>query len=403
MLAFAPMDFLLPVCTGVAQRSFYQDFAANMEAAIAELGHHSSRLEFAAIGEVAPGEADTFFRWSRKARCDAVIDLCCWGWRLSQTRLSRGGEVGDTLFDDLGAAYVAMLFDQPYFQALPEIHSRSLGIAYSDRNHPAIIDRIYPSLDARARAFVPPATSLSNDRSPRRWSEKHIDVLYVGNLHPEGIEPFWRQLSRARAYDATAELALADGSRPLHECAAQAVLDTGIELAPDAYIELLRTMEYFLRQRYRHRLVTAVAASGVPMQLCGSGWDGIGLPANVAIHAATDYPGFMELLGSAGIYLDASTYLRGANDRIFHCAVNRTAFFTNASEYPREVFGSEGGAFFYSFQSLGDLGERIRSALARPQDLEARTRRSRNITLADHLWRERVRNLVALVEKARAA
>lgn len=397
------MDFLLPICTGVAPRSFYQDFAAAIQAALAELGHRSSRFEFAAIGEVTPREADTFFRWSREARCDAVIDLACWAWRLSQARLWRGEEIGDTVLDDLGATYLAMLFDQPYFQALPGIQSRSLALAYSDRNHPAIIDKIYPSLGARARAFVPPATSLSNDRSPLRWSEKHIEVLFVGNLHPEGSEPFRGSGPEARAYDATAELALADSGRPLHECAGEALRDTGIELAPGEYVELLRASEYFLRQTIRRRLVTAVASSGVPMQVYGSGWDAIGLPANVAIHAATDYPAFMKLLGSARIYLDASTYVGGANDRIFHCAINRTAFFTNARAYPAEIFAGDAGAFFYSFDQLHDLGERIRSLLSRPAALEARAERSREIALGGHLWRHRVETMLELVEKAKTA
>lgn len=397
------MNFLLPVCTGVAPRSFYQDFADGIERSLAELGHRCERFEFAAIGEASPQEASRLFAWSRGVRCHAVIDLCCWAWRLSQVRLWRGEEVGETVFDSIEAACVPLLLDQPYFQALPGIHSRALAIAYPDRHFPAIIAAIYPSVRGRAAAFVPPATSLANDRSSARWRDKSIELLYVGNLNPAVVEPFWAHVPAARAYDAAAELALGRTPRPLHECAAQALRETGIELEPEGRIEMLRTLEYFLRQRLRHRLVSAVAATGIPMRIHGAGWDAAGLPASVTIRPATDYPGFMELLGSARICLDASTYLGGANDRIFHCAVNRAAFFTNAGGYPAEVFGEASGAFSYSFDSLSELGERIRALLERPEELAARGERSRQIALAGHLWRHRAQTIVQLVEQARGS
>ena len=392
------MHIAIPFCSSIAAPSFYQDFIEGLEAAAAALGHSSERVVFAQLDRLEQDELDRFFRWSRQARCDLVLDVCCWGYGLSRTRLwNSDGSVGATIFDSLGARYCALLYDQPYFQPLAGLETDGLVVGCPDQNHAELIRRIYPQVRMRATAFVPPATRLENNCSFAPWSEKWPGILYVGNLAPLAPARFWQDVPHRDAYDAVADTALAHPDRPLHLCAFAALHHLGVELPAAELVELLRSLEYWMRQQLRHRVVTEVARSGIPMRIYGEGWDSIGLPSNAEVHAQTDYRGFMKIIGSARLALDVSTYLGGANDRVFNFAVNRTAFFTNAHAWLREAFGTESGAYFYSLRNLAGLGARIAEVLAHPAELELRAERARETALAGHLWTHR---LQAVLEAA---
>lgn len=395
------MHIAIPFCTSIPAPGFYQDFVEGIESAAAALGHSSERIAFAQVERLEPAEADALFAWSRRSRCDLVIDLCCWGYGLSRVRLwNADGSVGATLFDSLGARYCALLYDQPYFQPLPWIESESLVVGCPDQDHPGLIPAIYPSVKMRASAFIPPATRIENDCSPARWADKTPGALYIGNLAPHALERFWNDHPHRRAYDAVADAALASPGRPLALCALETLRDAGIALEAGERVELLRSLEFWLRQRLRHRLVSEVARAGVPLRVHGRGWDAIGLPSNASIGPETDYNGFKALIGSARLALDASTYLGGANDRVFNFAINRTPFFTNARNWLAQAFGENSGALFYSPGDAEAIGARIRELLDRPAELERRAADARSMALAAHLWTHRLRKLIAVATAA---
>ncbi|MBI2961558.1 MAG: glycosyltransferase family 1 protein [Betaproteobacteria bacterium] len=389
------MHIAIPFCSSIAAPSFYQDFVEGIEAAAAALGHSSERIAFASLERLDQAELDRFFRWSRRSRCDLVLDLCCWGYGLSRARLWRNdGSVGAPIFESLGARYCALLYDQPYFQPLAGIESDALVVGYPDQAHAELIPLIYPQLRMRAGAFVPPATRLENDRSSARWAGKSPHVLYVGNLAPHALSRFWDHVPHREAYDAVADALIADPDRPLHRSVIAALRELRLELPAAELVELLRALEYWLRQQQRHRVVTAVARSGLPMIIYGSGWDSLGLPANAEVRSPIDYRGLMEAIASARLALDVSTYLGGANDRVFNFAVNRTAFFTNARAWLREAFGADGGAHFYSLRDASGVGDQMAGVLARPAELEESAARAHETALAGHLWTHRLQTVL---------
>lgn len=139
----------------------------------------------------------------------------------------------------------------------------------------------------------------------------------------------------------------------------------------------------------------SLARSGVRMRVIGTGWDKIPLPANVELGAETDYDGFFCLAGQAKICLDASTYLDGANDRVFSYALNRAVCFTNAAGYLRRTLGEDGGMRFYSMRNPSELGEQVNMLLARPDELHEAGERARRTVLLSHTWRHRVSDILA--------
>jgi hypothetical protein len=388
------MHALIPFCTSIASPSFYQDFIEGLEEALAELGHSSERFAFGEIGALSQEELARFLAWARTARCDLVLDLCCWGYYLSRVQLWDGGTgVGATVFDTLGARYAALLFDQPYFQPVPMLMSDSLLLCYPDRGHPELIDALYPFLRPKATLFVPPATRPQNNRSPARWSDRRIALLYAGNLAPYAVEPYWAGAPHQRLWDGAAGLIEARPQLPLHRAIEEVRSSLGLALTQEERLDAHRGLEFFLRQRLRHRMVTSFGASGLPIEVYGNGWESVRLPPNVRVHPAMDYRVYLDLIGDAQICLDTSTYFGGANDRVVQFAVNGTVFFSNAQTYLREAFGEAAG--FYTPLDLAGAADRLRELLARPAELEARSARLREIALEGHLWRHRLESLFA--------
>jgi hypothetical protein len=137
------------------------------------------------------------------------------------------------------------------------------------------------------------------------------------------------------------------------------------------------------------------------MRVVGKGWDRLGLPANVEFGSPTDYDGLFRLASQAKICLDASTYLDGANDRVFSYALNGAVCFTNADGWLRPALAGNDGVRFYSMGSLNELGDQVRSLLARPDELREAGSRARQVVLASHTWRPRVESMLEAMRPKR--
>jgi hypothetical protein len=398
------MRVLVPFCQGAPEQSFYQEFHYGVCEALRELGHEPVVFPFAKPDRPAALEAKALVRLVDLVPLGAVLDLACWGFGLSRVASSPAGDHAPRpLLDGLAVPYVALLLDQPANQALNGIVASRLYAAYPDLGHPEQVRLVFPGLKPRGELFAPPAVRPENDCSAPAWADRDIEVLYVGNLLPEALDRFWSNPNSSlwrryhdRAFcDALADAVLEHPERSLHLAVRATLAAFGPPAATLHLNPQFRAVEYFLRYRFRHDAVLALARSGVPLQVVGRGWDKIALPPNVTIGAETTYDGFFSLAGRAKVCLDASTYLDGANDRVFTYALNRAVCLTNSSGYLRGVFGEEGGALFYSMHALSELGERVRALLSSPQSLAEKGQLAKQVVLSAHTWRHRVEAIIA--------
>ena len=159
------MRILLPFNKGATYASFYTDFHAGMERAVRELGHELLIFGHEDIERSSPAEQQALYRTLAQQPCDAVFDLCCWAHCLSLAKVWDGSSTGEPIFDSLEMDYVGLLFDHPWFQPLPAVHSTRLYASIPDRSNAAQLALIYPQVNLRGTAFVPPAIDDRNDRS----------------------------------------------------------------------------------------------------------------------------------------------------------------------------------------------------------------------------------------------
>src|SRR5579859_6297158 len=326
------MRILLPYWRGFREGTFYQDFHQGVTEALRALGHEAVRFSFQVIGQPPQEEAEMLFRQLDRGNFSAVFDFCCWGYGLSRITLDMINGRKEPIFDAFGIPYAGMLCDQPYNQALNGIRAIRSYAAYPDLGHSEQVRIAFPGLKFRGEIFVPPAIRPGNDRSAKKWATgRDIDVLYIGNLEPAALDRYWNDplsLIWNNAFhpgfcNALADAALADPDRSFHLSVQAAIAQYGTPDPGFDFNSQMRAVESFLRYVYRRNAVVALARSGVRMRVVGRGWDKVGLPANVEFGTETSYEDFFRLAAQAKICLDASTYLHGANDRVFSYALSR--------------------------------------------------------------------------------
>jgi hypothetical protein len=401
------VNILLPYWRGVPDRCFYQEFQLGIAAALRDSGHQVFSFPFAERAPLELAEAKQFYRQITDARIDMVLDLACWGFGLSLVRLPAVEGVADLLYDRFGISYLAWLFDHPFNQQLVGAMAKRHYVLYPDRGHAQQVRLIYPTLRVTGEIFAPPAVRLESDFSVSNGTvSRPIDVLYVGNLEVQALDrEKWRNPSNEQRppffdpgfCDALADAMLSVPDRSLHFCLqdAMAMLDK----APGtfnvrAHVSLV---ENFLRHLHRRNMVVALARSGVRMQVVGKGWNLVGLPANVTVMASTDYEGIFRLAAQAKICLDVSTYLNGANDRVFSYALNRSVCFTNAAGYLRDAMGEEGGMRFYTVGNIDGLCAEVKALLAKPHEFRDLGERAAQTVRSAHTWRQRIGSVLASV------
>ncbi len=402
------MNILLPFWLGVPERCFYQDFQTGIGAALRELGHEAFAFPFPERAPVQLDGAKLLYRQVTSARVDMVLDLACWGFGLSRVTLPPVNGVSEPLYDRFGIAYLAWLFDHPFNQQLNGAEVRRHYALYPDLGHGQQVRLIYPNVQLSGEIFAPPAVRPENDFSAPDWAaSRPIDVLYVGNLEMSAVARPWRDLAaqhRPPSFDpgfceTLADAMLSAPDRSLHLCLQDAMPTLG--KSPPAFNLRFHVslVENFLRHLYRRNAVVALADAGVRMQVVGGGWDRVGLPANIAVSSVTDYEGIFRLAAQAKICLDVSTYLDGANDRVFSYALNKSVCVTNATGYLRGAVGEQGGMRFYGMGNLDGLCGDVKALLAKPGELRDLGEQAAQTVRAAHTWRQRIAAVLSSVTR----
>lgn len=396
------MKILMPFWRRVGkERGFYEHFSARLTEVARESGHSVARFEFLVPGQVLPEERNRLQQLLMREAFDFVLDLSCKGGVHLSESVWDGSDTGESLLDSVELPYVGMLLDQVYLQAmLALVRGERVYLALPDELHDEQLTLLYPEHTWAGTLVAPPAVRLADDRSVAPWSDRDLELLYVGNIDPETLQRRWRGEPEAAVLDAVADHAVLVPDMPLQHCYLDVIGSLGLTHTPKLASIVLPRVESYLRARFRHDLVLAAAKSGVGLCLVGSGWDQFSLPPNVHRHSPVDYAGLLSLYGRSKVCLEASTYLGGASDRVFGATVNGAMCVTNTERYLSPFYGDDGAVAFYSLRHLESLPERLQALLSAAADTTARAAEARSITLARHTWRHRLEDIVKLVADA---
>jgi len=386
------MRIVLPFCPGVPH-GFYRDFFEGLSEAIRERGDEAARFPIADVGTHGVEESTALYRELERG-CDLFLDLCCWGHGLTRFGVQQPSAPPRPILDALGVPYVGMLFDQPYFQPINGVCAQRLFATFPDLGHREQVRLVFPDLALAGDAFAPPAVRPENAFPASDWSQRDIDLLYVGNLDLNALRRPWQGTPSEPVCEAVAQLVREQPERPFHLGMMEILRRRSVPASLQEIGHLVGMLELFVRASFRHDVVVALARAGIRLLVVGRGWEGVALPGNARCVPPVAYEQIFRLAGRSRVCVDASTYLSGANDRVFNYALNGAVCFTNAAGYLRSAMGNDEWLGFYSMQDLAALAEEVRALLAEPRRLREMGEAGKRAVLARHTWRERLQTIL---------
>lgn len=317
-------------------------------------------------------------------------------------------EDGVLVWRKLEIPCINIMVDHPfYYPALLDKVEEELGFdlyyqVLIDGDHEKFIRRFYPGITNVM--FFPLAGSCAKNIS----EERKYDVVFTGNYTPP--QKFRKYIERIDdEYTAFYEGIIAD----LIEHP-----DTTMEQAFEKHLKRemgeishkdLRTcmgnmifIDLYVRFYFRGEVIRTIAEAGIPVHIWGAGFDQLECkkPENLILEGPTDTEGCLNALANAKISLNVMPWFKdGAHDRVYSAMCNGALCLTDPSRFMREDLLEGENVIFYSLKEYEKLPDLICQLLSQEEKREKIAEVGKEHAMKNHVWSERVPQLLQFVRK----
>lgn len=307
---------------------------------------------------------------------------------------------GSSLFDAIGVKFLGWGFDHPV--DLPGLLSPALRqrySIYSNENHRRFVEEL--GIPGRSAVLLPgavpsPVPAPSHDE--RRWPIV-VAAAYRG---PPPPTPWahWPDVPQKRLLDKVTDHLLASPEASVVDVWAEIFGREGMSLSDirsmDPGLEIFRGPLTHVRNLDRFNLVRALAESGLPVVICGSGWrEAFGDRANVTYLETIPFAGIAGLYDQARICINLNAG-NGASERAVQAALSGAAVVSDYSAALEDLLGAGRGVVFYRRADPASLvraaGELLESHRSQAVGEAARQR-----VLQSGTWRRRAEQAALLL------
>ncbi len=378
----------------MAESHPYSHFAKSLTRALIELGHEAEISDQSP--HVVNGAATTqhLVAELQARRYDAA---------LSFSSFFGGVTLGDgvSLFDALGVKFVGWQLDHPIYapQSLVKALKGRYAI-YSNPNHQRYASAT--KLPGRSMTMLPggePPQGEPKDYLAREWP---VFVAATWNGRPQRL---WDQLPDSpgrRLMVGVVDRLLADRQASVID----AFNDTSAKLKLGARLGLDPTFDEqmrnflcepltYVRNIDRIGIIEALADSGVPLTICGAGWDEVlGPRRNVTYVDRVAFEDLPRLYANARIVLNLNAG-NGACERAIYASLAGAAVVSDYSPMLGALFGDNGIATFN--RAKPETAANVVERLLDPRRGEAMAQAGRTAVALSGTWRSRAQQLVDFV------
>ncbi|WP_158913986.1 glycosyltransferase [Caulobacter sp. S45] len=233
-----------------------------------------------------------------------------------------------------------------------------------------------------------------------------IPLLWSGSLQRAGPPP-WSNMPEAvqQIFDAALELALSVEWTPPHLALDQVLRSIGLDLADPDLIAIrmgARLVDMAVRLTRRSAFVDALAATGLPLHICGAGWeDELHRFPNAVYEGPVEMSRTTELMRQSRVVLNTNgNFGAGSHERPFSALLAGAAVFSDHSRYYALAFAADEIALFHwkALDAGMDALERLTGA---PEDAYAMARKGKARVLAEHTWDHRIALILEAARRIR--
>ncbi|HEX4179422.1 MAG TPA: glycosyltransferase [Caulobacteraceae bacterium] len=390
------MRFL--IVKALAESHAYSQFANALSRGLEELGQSTSFSDMFAHAVHGTVDSIHLARELAGAPHDAVISFSSFfGAATDDTRTS--------LFDVLGVKFIGWQLDHPIYapQSLTRRMRNQYSI-YANHNHLRFVGAL--KIPGQAVSMLAGGEPLDAPMKAYRSRQWPVFVAATWNGVPER---YWESLEDSPAKQLLTgvvdslsndpEASLLDAFNDTsHRLGLGAALGADPEF-DDQMIEFLRGPLTYIRHVDRINIVRALAESGLPVTICGSGWrEYLGDRNNVVfIERRVDFKDMPAFYNDAKIVINLNAG-NGACERAVHAMLAGAAVVSDMSMDLSQTFRSGQDIRFFNRAAPGGVvaaAERLLDG-DRGEDLAA-SGHERAMTTA--LWRHRAQSLIEFVRQ----
>ena len=179
--------------------------------------------------------------------------------------------------------------------------------------------------------------------------------------------------------------------------------DMKIDTNPDGfreYAQVLGLANSYVRHYVRDEILQYIAASGLAIDIFGSGWDDLSDLKNVNIHGTVSYAETLDIAADSMISLNVMPLFRnGLHDRIPTSMLNGTAVASDTSVYMNEILNKDGvNAILFDTSCVEGVPGILYEALKNPEELYEIANRGRIFAQSNLTWGNRIDELIQILE-----
>jgi len=233
-----------------------------------------------------------------------------------------------------------------------------------------------------------------------------IEVLWSGSFQkPEaawaGVEGPARQV-----FQDALDLALALEWIPPLEALDTVLVSRGLDLGDPAIAgarEAAALVDVEVRRARRFEFLKAVAKAGVPLRICGLGWESqLYRFKNAVYEGPVEMTRMAELMASSRLVLNTNgNFGAGSHERPFSASLAGAATFSDLSRYYAQVFEPGANIELFHWKDLPGGMEKLRALAADPERCFEYARSAKALTLASHTWDAQIDQILQAGEAVR--
>lgn len=198
------------------------------------------------------------------------------------------------------------------------------------------------------------------------------------------------------------DIALTSHFVPPHEAVIQACLARGIDITSPAQRGDLRWAAYVddtVRKTRRIEFMRAVAKTGLPVHICGLGWEPhLYRFKNATYHGAVTMTRMVELMRQSRIVLNTNiNFGAGSHERVFSAALAGAAAFSDSSLYYENAF-SAGESELFRWTDLPGAMAALKALAKDPARCFEMGRAAKARAIAEHSWGQRIEQVLAFAK-----
>lgn len=204
------------------------------------------------------------------------------------------------------------------------------------------------------------------------------------------------------------DLAMGVEWMPPHEALDMVLASRGLDLSDPqhrAVREACAILDVEVRKARRFEFLKAVAKTGVPLHICGVGWETqLYRFKNATYEGAVEMTRMAELMRQSRLVLNTNgNFGAGSHERPFSASLAGAATFSDFSRYYGQVFEAGRNIELFHWRDLTGGMAALKALADDPARCFDYARGAKALTLAGHTWDQRIDLILKAGEAVRAA